>query len=124
MRSFLVYLSCHLVLIFVSASVDAQLKTPQSAKLSQEKSLQLLDKQLNQLTNDGLIVGGQVAIRRKGELVFSRSYGVVAVGSEKKVDNKTLVLIGSCSKPFTSVCLLSLVDDATVSIGLEEKFRW
>ena len=105
--------------LFTSEVLPAQSQTPPA------EIFQTLDQQLRSLLNNGVIVGAQVAVRRDGELLFSRSYGVVAARSLHRVDEKTLFLIGSCSKPFASICMLSLIADEAVSIGLDDEIdRW
>jgi CubicO group peptidase (beta-lactamase class C family) len=89
------------------------------------KVFQKLDQELTTRQTDGVITGGQVAVRQNGKLLFSQSYGVVAARSERAVDEKTLFLIGSCSKPFVSICILSLIADDAVSLDLDDPIdRW
>lgn len=71
------------------------------------------------LSASGKIVGGQLAVAREGEVQFAGSYGVDAIGSDHPVTAETLFLVGSCSKPFASACVLKLVEDPQVALGLD-----
>lgn len=105
--------------LLLAASTSAE--TPASNEPAFEQLSQLLQRQWQ----SGAIVGGQVAVARNQQLLYSQNVGVVSVGSEKKVGDDTLFLIGSCSKPFASLCVLSLIDDPHVAIGLNDRIdRW
>jgi CubicO group peptidase (beta-lactamase class C family) len=68
-------------------------------------------------------IGAQLgAGDRDGDLV-ARCFGTIAPGDERPVDGETLFGIGSCSKPFASTCLLTLVADGTVTLD-EPIDRW
>lgn len=83
-------------------------------------SLERVKREMAALVDDGTVIGAQVAIRKGGQLLFSRGFGVVAADSEKKVGEKTLFLIASCSKPFASACLLSLIADEADAMELDD----
>lgn len=76
--------------------------------------------QLLDVIQDGIernsVVGAQIAIGTSDELVLSRSFGVVAPGSEQPVDRQTLFCIGSCSKPLVSALVMTLVDAGLLSL--------
>jgi hypothetical protein len=74
--------------LFISLLV-APLLSAETPNLPAEV-FQELDQELTARRTDGVITGGQVAVRQNGKLLFSRSYGVVAVQSERAVDEKTL----------------------------------
>jgi CubicO group peptidase (beta-lactamase class C family) len=106
------------VLLVICFGTAADLAEPAEA-------LDALDREMLGLVEEGEIVGGQWAVCRDGEMLVSLGYGVVAEGSERPVDEETLFLIASCSKPFASMCLLSLVDDDEVEIGLSDEIdQW
>ena len=84
-----------------------------------------LDKELKQLVTDGDIVGCQISFRQGDQALFSKGYGAVTQDSDQKVSHQTLFLIGSCSKPFASTCVLQLISDDDVDINLDSKIdRW
>tara|TARA_R110000850_G_scaffold9196_35_gene34066 strand:- start:250 stop:1380 length:1131 start_codon:yes stop_codon:yes gene_type:complete len=87
--------------------------------------LDLLGSELATIAEQGDMVGLQVAVRGSEGLLFSHAYGEVAADSPRPVDEETLFLIASCSKPFASACLLSLINDAEVEIDLSDEIgRW
>lgn len=84
-----------------------------------------LDEHFDRLASAGIIIGAQLAIARDGKPTIVKNYGVVAIDSQHPVDQSTLFLIGSCSKPFASACVLSLIDDPKTRIGLADSIeRW
>lgn len=78
-----------------------------------------IENQLEELVRDGEIIGAQVAIQKSGKDPVLYQVGTIANGSEKSVDDRTLFLIASCSKPFASLCVLDLINDPTVDISLD-----
>ena len=90
-----------------------------------EPELDRLHDRLALIAKRGEVIGLQVAVRDSEKVLFSRGYGNVAAESEKPVDRETLFLIGSCSKPFATACLLSLIGDNEVVINLDDEIdRW
>ncbi len=88
-------------------------------------SVDRLDSQFKKLVSTGMVVGAQLAVAHDGHATIVQNYGTVAVGSQKQVDEKTLFLIGSCSKPFASACVMSLIDDPNVKIALTDRIdQW
>ncbi len=84
-----------------------------------------LDARFEQLVSAGSIAGAQFAVARDRDATIVKCYGTVAVGSQPQVDQNTLFLIGSCSKPFASACVLSLIDDPRIEIALSDRIdRW
>ena len=92
--------------VLLALPAFAAKNTPLRSKAHQE-----LDTGIRTLIDNGSLAGAQVAIRRQGNWILSRSYGTVAVESGHSVNEQTLFLIGSCSKPFASACVLNLIDD-------------
>jgi len=78
-----------------------------------------LETRVQELLKDGSLIGAQVAFLQADAEVDARSYGVVAEGSKQAVDSNTLFLIASCSKPFASLCVLSMIDDPEVDLSLD-----
>lgn len=86
---------------------------------------QTLESELEDVAEKGEVVGLQVAIRDSSGLLFSRCYGITAKNSQTKVDEETLFLIASCSKPFASACVLALASDSEIPIKLSSPIsRW
>jgi CubicO group peptidase (beta-lactamase class C family) len=65
--------------------------------------------------------GLSLSLVKDGKVVFSKGFGVRAVGDSAKVDENTLFGIGSCSKAFGSAGVAALVGDGTV--GWDERLR-
>lgn len=63
------------------------------------------------LAEEGIVVGGQVAVSQGEQPLLSHVSGVKAKGSVDQVDTDTLFLIASCSKPFASACVLRLMQE-------------
>ena len=88
-------------------------------------NLKSFEEELAALASRDEVVGLQVAIRGSSGLLFSGTYGTVSAGGGKKVDEETLFLVASCSKPFASMCVLSLVADGEIPIQLADPVsRW
>jgi CubicO group peptidase (beta-lactamase class C family) len=62
------------------------------------------------------VPGAALALVENGKIVFEGGFGVREVGKPAKVASDTVFMIGSCSKPLTSLLLAKLVD--------EGKFGW
>ncbi len=82
---------------------------------SQEVDLQKLDEYFAQTAKDWGIPGMSVGIVKDGEIVFSKGYGVIETGKEKKPDGNTLYAIASNSKAFTSAILAMLVQEGKIN---------
>lgn len=90
-----------------------------------QEGIATLESELEKIIQEGELVGLQVAVGAKSGLLFSGSYGTVSAGGDKKVDEKTLFLVASCSKPFASTCVLSLIADSEVPLRLDNPVsRW
>ncbi len=71
---------------------------------------------VKQAGQQGIIVGAQIAVGTANGAPLTQALGAIAPGSRRKVDDTTLFCIGSCSKPFSSVCILTLVDDGRLDL--------
>jgi CubicO group peptidase (beta-lactamase class C family) len=65
---------------------------------------------------DGEIVGAQLAVGDRAGLTQLRTFGTIAPGTSTRVNGDTLFCIGSCSKPFAAACVLTLVDQQTITL--------
>jgi CubicO group peptidase (beta-lactamase class C family) len=57
------------------------------------------------------IPGAAVAVVQNGEVIYSRGFGVRALGDETPVDSQTLFMIGSTTKSMTTLSMATLVDE-------------
>ncbi|MDF1824631.1 MAG: serine hydrolase [Verrucomicrobiales bacterium] len=89
------------------------------------EGVQRLRKNLEDLEEESGLVGLQVAIRDASGLLYSAAYGTASARGGEKVNEETLFLVASCSKPFASACVLALVADQEVPIQLDSPIsRW
>jgi CubicO group peptidase (beta-lactamase class C family) len=78
---------------------------------------------LEQAVADGDVVGAQIVVGNRTELLLSRNLGRLAPGSDARVNDDTLFCIGSCSKPIAAACVLALADRNT--LGLDDRVgKW
>ncbi len=112
-----VYLASCLIAFVAGPNLAAQEKT------TAPSSVERLDSHFEKLVSTGMIVGAQLAVARDVHATIVQNYGTVAVGLRKTVDEETLFLIGSCSKPFASACVMSLIDDPNVKIALTDEIN-
>ena len=67
--------------------------------------------------NERRIPGLQIAVVQAGKIVLNKSYGVANVQDNIPVDNKTIFAINSCTKVFTSVAIMQLVEDGKIDLS-------
>ena len=79
-----------------------------TAAVAQQASLEAT---LDQLVEGGEIVAAQAVVGRGGRILVDHAVGVTVPGGSQKVDADTMFCIGSCSKPFASAVVMSLVED-------------
>lgn len=80
-----------------------------------------LDNYVNRALTDWQIPGVSVSIVKNGKVVWMKGYGVKETGTNEKVDENTLFMIGSNSKAFTATALAML--DADKKLSLDDKVQ-
>ncbi len=80
-----------------------------------------LDVYVNKALTDWQIPGVAVCIVKDGKVVLMKGYGVKEIGTNDKVDENTLFMIGSNSKAFTATALAML--DADKKLSLDDKVQ-
>jgi CubicO group peptidase (beta-lactamase class C family) len=75
-----------------------------------------LDKELEQLRAEQHVPGIVVGVVIDGELAYSKGFGVVDPATKAVPDADTVYRIGSISKSFTGLALLSLRDDGALHL--------
>ncbi len=80
-----------------------------------------LDIYVNRALTDWKIPGASVAIVKNGKVAYMKGYGVKEMGTNDKVDENTLFMIGSNSKAFTATALAML--DADKKLSLDDKVQ-
>ncbi len=82
-------------------------------------SLKVIDTWLDYKSRYSDIPGVQTCIRKKGQLIFSKAYGLANVKTQEKLTTKHIFRMASQSKMFTSCAILQLVQEGRLS--LEDK---
>lgn len=75
-----------------------------------------VDDTLVKLIQSEQAVGAQAYIGEDEILVFESNYGVRSIDDESPIDSETLFCIGSCSKPYASAVILSLVEEGDLEL--------
>lgn len=103
----------------VSAQLNAQTVLPQNAM---DADLQLRLQRIDAMVNDRMqalnMVGYSLTIIKDGKVVFQKPYGFQNLETRQPTTNETIFGLGSLTKTFTAITLLSLVDKGLV--GLED----
>ena len=82
-----------------------------------------LDVYTNRALSDWQIPGIAVCIIKNGKVVTMKGYGVTELGTNNKVDENTLFMIGSNTKAFTATALALL--DAEKKLSLDDRVtKW
>lgn len=63
------------------------------------------------------IPGLQVAIVSKGKIVLNQSYGIANVQDNVPVTNQSIFAINSCTKVFTAVAIMQLVEQGKINLS-------
>ncbi len=79
------------------------------------QKVSLKDK-LDGLVEDGTLIAAQVVTGQGNQIGLDYAVGVTSPSGNKQVDNDTLFCIGSCSKPFASAIVMSLVDEGLIDL--------
>jgi len=80
-----------------------------------------LDNYVQKAMNDWKVPGVAVCIVKDGKAVVMKGYGVKEIGTNDKVDENTLFMIGSNTKAFTATALAML--DADKKLSLDDKVQ-
>ncbi|GAB3318839.1 hypothetical protein GCM10027299_10870 [Larkinella ripae] len=63
------------------------------------------------------IPGLQIAVVQRGRMVLAQSYGLANLQDSVPVENRTVFSINSCTKAFTGVALMQLVEEGKVELA-------
>ena len=75
-----------------------------------------LDKFLSRKMKKAGLIGMQVAFISNGVYIWQGNYGIKEYGTNNTVDENTLFMIASCSKPVTAFGILKLMDRGKLSL--------
>ncbi|MBY0518101.1 MAG: beta-lactamase family protein [Bacteriovoracaceae bacterium] len=92
-----------------------EILSDKEAKLITDKEIRILDQFLQSSMRDLKIPGLQIAMVQNGKMVWEKSFGVVKLGSKEKISSNTLFMIGSTTKPLTTLLEARLVDKKILS---------
>lgn len=76
-----------------------------------EAILSELEIYIGKMMEDWDVPGAAVAIVRDGEQIYAQGFGVRTLGDEEPVSPETMMMIGSTTKPLTTMLLAQLVDE-------------
>ena len=76
-----------------------------------------LDTYVNRALTEWKIPGVALCVVKNGKVVLMKGYGLREAGSNDKVDENTLFMIGSNSKAFTATALAMLDSDKKMSLN-------
>jgi CubicO group peptidase (beta-lactamase class C family) len=81
-----------------------------------QSSHQKIDQYFSSHMEEAKIIGLQVASIGDGELVWRGSYGVKEYGTTEAINDSTLFMMASCSKPVTSLGIMKLYDQGKLDL--------
>ncbi|CAN5298558.1 hypothetical protein BH09BAC4_BH09BAC4_16450 [soil metagenome] len=113
-RLSIVTLALSATLTFSYGQIRAVLSTTSG---SAQKSVDSLDKFLRDKMSQLSIPGMQVAVVQRGQLVLNKSYGFANLQDSVPVTHKSIFAINSCTKAFTGVAIMQLVEDGKVDLA-------
>lgn len=87
------------------------------ATVSMHQATGLVDAFLQKQISERQITGLQVAVVQHGKLVLSKSYGMANVQDKVPVTNQSIFPINSCTKAFTGVAIMQLVEEGKVDLS-------
>lgn len=90
--------------------------TPTSLGLSQER-LERIDAHMQSAVDDGVMVGGEAVIARRGQVAFRRTWGMSDREAGKPASENTLYRIYSMTKPITAVALMMLYEEGRFQLN-------
>jgi CubicO group peptidase (beta-lactamase class C family) len=82
-----------------------------------QKSVDSLDKFLRDQMSQLRIPGMQVAVVQHGKITLLKSYGIANLQDSVLVTNRSVFSINSCTKAFTGVAIMQLVEEGKVNLG-------
>ncbi len=101
----------------LSLSFGQNRPAPAVSSAAMQKSADALDRFLHGQMRQLGIPGMQVAVVQHGQLVFSRSYGFANLQDSVPVTSKSIFAINSCTKAFTGVAIMQLVEAGKVDLS-------
>lgn len=95
------------LLVFLSAGL----------RLSAQKELLNVENIIKREMDERRIPGLQVAVVQKGAIVLNKSYGIANIQDNVAVTNQSIFAINSCTKVFTAVAIMQLVEEGKIDLS-------
>lgn len=101
----------------LAAAADAlPVGSATSLGLSKER-LERLDAHMRQAVEDGIMVGGEAVIARRGQVAWRRTWGMSDREAAKPASADTLYRIYSMTKPITAVAMMMLYEEGRFQLN-------
>ncbi|WP_084050586.1 serine hydrolase domain-containing protein [Aquimarina macrocephali] len=110
MKNYIVYIVCVFFTMHVSCQVAIE-KNINSKNI--EKQIDSIFQKYNNSKTPGIAIG----VVKKGELIFSKEYGMANLGYDIPVSDSTVFTLCSVSKQFTVLGLMLLVEKDLISLN-------
>lgn len=81
---------------------------------AQDQPSASFDSYVTEAMKNAEVPGLAIAVVKDDRIVFSRGYGVRKLGSQDKVDERTVFAVGSTTKAFTAALVAMLVDEGKI----------
>ncbi|HEY9282680.1 MAG TPA: serine hydrolase [Pyrinomonadaceae bacterium] len=99
--------------LFLAVLVAASLQPLTSARANADKVDALLRREMRERRIPGL----QVAVVRRGKIELLRSFGIANLQDAVPVSDKSIFAINSCTKAFTGVAIMQLVEEGKINLS-------
>lgn len=99
--------------LFLSVLFIASFQTFAVAQSSTDNVAALLRREMQERRIPGL----QVAVVQRGKIVLLRSFGIADIQNSIPVTNKSIFPINSCTKAFTGVAIMQLVEEGKIDLS-------
>lgn len=82
-----------------------------------QKDISEIDEMVNAFINKHNLPGASVAISKNENLVYTKGYGFANVESKEVATPEHLFRVGSCSKPYTGMAIMKLVEEGKIDLN-------
>jgi CubicO group peptidase (beta-lactamase class C family) len=106
-----------LALLLIGKTAYSQPETIQTNNPTSMQAIQVLDARLDSILERNSIPGAAVAIVSRDSIVWIGCYGYADLESREPVTENTHFRIGSCTKSFTGLGFLKLIDEGRIDIN-------
>ena len=83
-----------------------------------DSKLRLFSRLFDRLINQEQVAGAQVVIGQNNQILYEEYFGKLNVEVDLPVNSETMFCIGSCSKTFTGVIIMALVNDGILKLDI------